>query len=205
MLFRSVDEGHVVLLRELRQLGAGDFRGETRDRVIRRMRLEDDAGLRTNGFLEIAQVGAIGGADLVQFRAGALHHFRQAKRAADFDELAARDDGFLAARVRGEGQQHGGGIVVDDAGVFRAGEFAHQTAHVIIALAARGAADVEFEIGGMAHRGDDGFDGFLGERGAAEVRVQHGAREVEHAALRGRVVCFERGEGGGGEGGGVGD
>ncbi len=82
-------------------------------------------------------------------------------------------------RQRVEHEQHGGGIVVDDGGVLGAGQLAQQAAHMIVALAALAAAEIEFERDRVAHRRDRGLDRRLGEQRAAEIGVQHGAGEIE--------------------------
>ncbi len=56
---------------------------------------------------------------------------------------------------------------------------------MVVALAAPAGGEIEFERDGFAHGGDGGVDGGLGEDGAAEVGVQHGAGEVENGAQRG--------------------
>ena len=123
---------------------------------------------------------AVGGADLDQLRAGARHDVGHAERAADLDQLAARDDRLAPARERVEHEQHRGGVVVDDGRVLGAGQFAQQAAHMIVALAAPAAAEIEFERHRVAHGRDRGFDRLLGEQRAAEIGVQHRAGEVEH-------------------------
>ena len=96
-------------------------------------------------------MGAIGGADLFKPRAGARHDVRHAERAADLDQLAARHDGFAALGQRVEHEQDGGGVVVDDRCVLRAGEFAEQAAQMIVALAALAGLEIEFQRDGGAH------------------------------------------------------
>jgi hypothetical protein len=51
----------------------------------------------------------------------------------------------------------------------------------------------------MAHRRDGGVHGRLGEHRAAEIGVQHRAREVEHRAHARLRVAVEPGQGGGGD------
>ena len=62
---------------------------------------------------EIGEMGAVGGADLAQPRAGACHDVGQAERAADLDQLAARDDRLAPVGQRVQRQHQGAGIVVD--------------------------------------------------------------------------------------------
>ena len=84
----------------------------------------------------VAQVDAIGRADFAQHGTAALEHFGQAKTAADFDELPARDDDLPAFRKRIENQQHGRRAVVDDQRRFGARQLADQAGDVVVARAA---------------------------------------------------------------------
>ena len=72
-------------------------------------------------------------------------------------------------------------------------------AHVIVALAALAAAEIELERDGVAHGGDRGLDRRLGEQRAAEIGVQHRAGEIEHgtqARLAPRLrACAQRAAG----------
>ena len=71
-------------------------------------------------------------------------------------------------------------MVVDDGGSFGAGEFADQLLDQIITVATAASLQVVFQIGGVGQGFDHGIYGFLRQQGAAQVGVQHGAREVEH-------------------------
>ena len=71
-----------------------------------------------------------------------------------------------------------------------------------VAFAPAACLEVHLERRRLAHGGDGGGDGLLGEEGAAEVGVEDGAGEVEdRAQRRGRVEAG--GEGGGVVGGGL--
>ena len=98
--------------------------------------------------------------------------------AADLDQLAARDDGILAGAEGVEHQQHRAGVVVDDARILGAGQLADQAAHVVVALAARAAADVELQRDGGAHGVGRGRDRALGQhapgRGWCAARCRSG-------------------------------
>ena len=93
----------------------------------------------------------------------------------------------LAERV--EDEQHGGGVVVDDGRVLGAGQLAEKAAHMIVALAAPAAREIELERDGAAHGRDRGLDRRLGEQRAAEIGVQHGAGQVEDRAQARRGVA----------------
>jgi hypothetical protein len=99
------------------------------------------------------EVGAVGGAHFAQHGAGARHDVGDAEGAADFHQLAARDDDFLAQRDGVQHQQHGGGVVVDDGGGFGAGQFQQQVFDQVVAVAALAGVDVPFQV----HRPAQGF------------------------------------------------
>ena len=156
------------------------------------MRLEDQAGAVADRLLVVPKVRAVGGADLDQAGAGARHDVGQPERAADLDQLAARHDRILAGPEGVEHQQHGSGVVVDDGRVLGAGKLADQAAHMVVALAARRAADVEFERHGRAHGVDRSCDRALGKHGSAEVGMQHRAGQVEHAAQARGILALQQ-------------
>ena len=130
-------------------------------------------------------MGAVGGADLAQHRAGAGHDVGNAEGAADLDQFAARDRHLAPERQRVEDQQHRGGVVVDHGGRLGAGDLAQQAGDVFVALAAPPGGEVEFQRGGGGKRLRGGGGGGRRQRCAAEIGVQHGAGQVEHRALRG--------------------
>ena len=121
---------------------------------------------------------------------GSRHDVGHPEGAADLDQLAARDDRLAALRQRVQGEEDGGGVVVDDGGVLGAGQLDEEVAQDRVALAALAAVEVELERERVAHRRHRGLDGLLGEQRAAEVGVEHGAGEVEDRPdlrARGRV------------------
>ena len=132
----------------------------------------------------IAQVRAIGGPHLAQYGPAAPHDVRDAELAADLDQLAARDDDFLAVRQRLERQQHGGGVVVDDQRVLGAGEPAQQRLHMAVARAALLGGDVHLEV---RVRGADRQHPLQRQRAqqrAPQVGVQHHAGGVDDRSER---------------------
>ena len=144
------------------------------------MDLEQEPGLVPERVLVVAQMRAIRRADLDELGTRAAHDLGHPERAADLDELAARHDRCAALRERVEHEQHGGRVVVHDGRVLGARELAEQIAHVVVALAAPSGREIELERDRLAHRGRGGRDRLLGEPRAAEIRVQHDAREIEH-------------------------
>jgi hypothetical protein len=153
--------------------------------------LEQRAGLVIERALEVAQVRSVRGADLAQPAAGGFHYLGDTEGAADLDQLAARDDDFLAARYGIQCEKDRGRVVVDDRGGFRAGQPAQQGLHMRVAFPAPRFAEVELERAGVRHCGRGRFGGPWRQKCAAQVRVQHGAAEVEHAPQGRPARCLD--------------
>ena len=128
-------------------------------------------------------MGAVGGADLGQPTAGPGHDVGHAERAPDLDQLAAREHDLAALGQGVQDQQHGRGVVVDDAGVLGASQAPQQAAHVVVALAPRTPLEIELERGRCAHRRLHRSERCLSEQRATEIGVQHCPGEVEHPPL----------------------
>ncbi len=100
--------------------------------------------------LVIGDARAIRRSHFAQYRAGLRHHVGNAKRAADLDQLAARDDDFPALGQRVQRQQHRRGIVVDDNGrdfaPARVQQLRKQATDMNVALAALAGGQIEFQI-----------------------------------------------------------
>ena len=86
--------------------------------------------------LVIGKLGLVGGADLDQPRRARGHDVGDAERAADLDQLAARDDDFAAAAENRQRQQHRRGVVVDHQRVLGAGERRDDAGDVVVARTA---------------------------------------------------------------------
>src|SRR6516165_7262021 len=93
-----LDKRYSVLAGECGELGRWHRGGETLDRVVAGVRLEDEPSLRPDRRREVGKVGAVGRPDLTQPGAGACHDVWQPKRAANLDQLAARHDSLVPFR-----------------------------------------------------------------------------------------------------------
>ncbi len=152
-------------------------------------------------------MGAVGRADLDQGRAGGGHHLGHAEGAADLDELATRDQDLAVAGQRGDRQQHRGGVVVDHRRRLGAGQRAQQLLDQAVAVAAAAGGEVVLEVVRRGHRRQHLGQRSVGQQRAAEVGVDHGAAQVEHAAHPRREAGVDaRGQRGGQrrQGGGAG-
>lgn len=71
--------------------------------MLYRVHLQQQRGAAADGMSVGAQVGAVDGADFAQLAAGLQHDVGQPERAADLNQLAARDDDFAPLR---QGVEH---------------------------------------------------------------------------------------------------
>ncbi|MNT49440.1 hypothetical protein D3C72_1862950 [compost metagenome] len=110
----------------------------------------------------IGQVGAVGAAHFAQHGTRARHDVGDAEGAADFHQLAARDDDLFILRQGIEHQQHGGRIVVDDGGCFGPSQFAQQFLDQVVAVAALARFQVKFQIHRPLQRFHHGLHGRIG-------------------------------------------
>ena len=92
------------------------------DAIVGRMDLEDHRRIGRDGALVVAQMRAVGGADLDEFGARSRHDIGDAEAAANLDKLTAADDNLFTRSVSRQHQQHRGGIVVDHERVLGTGE-----------------------------------------------------------------------------------
>ena len=99
----------------------------------------------------------------------------------------------LPVGQRVQRQHQRAGIVVDGERRLGAGQPLEPARDMVVALAAAAGLEIVFERRGLAHRLDRRRDRLLGQRRAAEIGVQHGAGQVEDAALRGPRQPRERG------------
>ena len=175
----------------LGHFGLGHALGEAGDGVVAAVHLHQQRGARGDGFSVVFGVGAVGGAHLDQLGTGAAHDVGDAEGAANFHQLAARDDDFLARCQRVEREQHGGGVVVDHGGGFRAGQLAQQVGDEVVAVAAPAGGQVKFQIRWRGERLHHRLHGGIGQQGAAQVGVQHRAGEVEHGLQAWRKACCQ--------------
>ena len=148
---------------------------------VRLVDAQHDGGLGPDRALVVGGARPVRRADLDEPRTGACEDVRDPEAVADLDQLAARDDDVPALRQRGQGEEDCGGVVVDDERRFRACQPAQDRRDVILARAADALAQVVLEVR-VAPRGiGDPLDRLLGQRRAAEIRVDDHACRVEHA------------------------
>ncbi len=152
---------------EVRRVGAQERRGVGRDRPR-----------------VVGQPRTVRRADLDHPRAGLGHDLGDPERAADLDELPARDDELAPGGEGGRRQERRGRAVVDRERRVGAGELAQQPFDVVLAGPALAVLEAVLEVRVALSRARDGRPGLVGERRAAEVRVDDHAGRVEHAPQR---------------------
>ena len=155
---------------------------ETLDAIVGRMDLEDHGRIGRDGALVVAQMRAVGGADLDKLGARSRHDIGDAKAAANLDKLAAADDNLFARGMGGKHQQHRGGVVVDHKRVLGTGKRANQLCSVLLARPARAGVHAVLERAVAARDLGHGLGGRLRERGTAQVGMNDHARGVDGRA-----------------------
>ncbi len=152
---------HVQRQANLYQLRLLHRFGEASDGIVTGMHLHQQRRIFAYCVAVIFGMGAVGGAHLVQNAARLAHYVRNTKRAADLHQLAARHHDLFTVRQRGQHQQHRRRVVIDDAGILRAGQAAEQIRHAAIAMAAPGLVKGILQRYRGAHRLGDRVDGGL--------------------------------------------
>src|SRR5207253_10591615 len=93
-----------------------------------------------------ARASAIGRSDFAQLRAALLNDIRNAKRPADFDELAARHQHLALRRNGGQKQQGSRGVVVGEQRALGSEQRSAKRFEVRVARATLARLEIEFEI-----------------------------------------------------------
>ena len=153
--------------------------GEALDAEVRRVHAQEHRRRRRHRSHVIGDPRPVRRADLAQQRARLAHHVGNAEAAADFDQLASRDDDLAARRQAGEDQHDRGGVVVDDQRGFGAGDRRDQRFGVHGPRSARTLLEVVFEIAVAARERGDPLDGRVAERRASQVGVDDDAGRVD--------------------------
>ncbi len=135
-------------------------------------------------FIEVGGVRAVCRSHFPQPCAALLNDVGDTERAADLDQLAARDDHFLSGGNGREKEQRAGGVVVGQHCRFAAEQRAAQLRQVLVAPSSGAFIEVELEIrvvgrDGGGTRPERGID-----RRAPKVRVDDDAGAVDHRPQR---------------------
>src|SRR4029077_11235140 len=107
------------------------------------------------------------------------NHIRDAERAANLDELAARDEHLATIGQSVERQENSSGTVVDDRGRFAAKQLDEHRLESGTALATYAAFKVIFEVAITSSGIDNRVDCTRAQRRAPEIRVKYDTRRID--------------------------
>ena len=174
-----VDEREVVPARDGCELGHGRLLREADHAEVRLVHAQQHGRLRADRTLVVGGARPVRRADLAQARARACEHVRYPEAVADLDQLAAGDEYLAALRERGQGEHHGRRVVVDDECSLGARQPAQDCRDVVLPRPARSGREVVLEVRVAAPDLKRAFERSLGQRRAAQVRVDDHAGRVE--------------------------
>jgi hypothetical protein len=177
-----VHEEQAVTSGDLRELRQPRLLGEADDAEVRLVHAQHRSGVGRDGALVVLGPGAIRGADLPQPRPGAGQDLGDAEAVADLDQLAPRDEHLAALRERGEREEHGCGVVVDDKRRLGARQALQDPCQVILARAAAAGVEVVLEVGVSGTDLHRPRERGRGERRAPQIGVHEHAGRVHDAA-----------------------
>ncbi len=193
---------------QLRQLRKCRPFGEALDAEIGRVDPEDQRCPFADGRRVVCRPRPVRRSHFAQDRAGLPHHIRDPEAAANFHELAARDDHFAAIGERGQHEEHRRGVVVHDGRRLGAGQLAQQPGRMDGAGPALPRHDVVFQVGVTARHLRDAIQRRPGQRRAPQVGMDDDPGRVddgpERRRERGAQARFEARQNDGGGGLGVG-
>ena len=141
-----VDEHQAATLGQSRELPCARLLGEADHAEVGLVDAQERGRPLADRSLVVGEPRAVGRAHLDELRARAREDVGDAEAVADLDQLPAGDDHLASLGQRGEREEDGGGVVVDDERGLRAGQLAEQRGDVILARAARSRLDVVLEV-----------------------------------------------------------
>ena len=153
--------------------------GKSDDAVIAGVHLEQQTRVRANRSFVVGRMRAVGGAHLTEDGAALGQDVRNAKGAANFDQLAARHHDFFAAGQTVDGDEYCGGVVVDDGRRLRAGQIDEQLLDPRFTSSPATVREVVFQIGGTAGDAGHRVDRHLRQHRAPEIGVEYRSRRVD--------------------------
>ena len=154
---------------------------EADDTEVRLVDAQQDRRLWPDRAFVVGRPRPVRRPDLDEPGAGAREHVGDPEAVADLDQLASRDHDLAALRERGECEQDRRGVVVDDERSLAAGQPVEDLRDVILARASGALVKVVLEVRVAASGLNHPLERLLGERRAAEVRVDDDTCRVEHA------------------------
>ena len=174
-----VDERQAVRTGDPNEVGEPRLLGEADQAEVGLVDAEQQRRLRADRAVVVAGASAVGRPDLAQPGARTREHVGNAESVADLDQLAARDEHFASLGQRGQREQHGCGVVVDDQGGLRAGQPPQDRGGVVLARAAAALAEVVLEVRVAARDRVHPLQCFPRERCAPEIGMDDHAGGVD--------------------------
>ena len=156
---------------------------------VRLVHAEDESGFGTDRTLVVGGPCAIRRTDLDQSGTRSGEHVGDPESVADLDQLSPRNEHVAPLGERGERERHGGGVVVDDQRRLTTDDPMEQPTEVIVPRPAGTGVEVVLQVRVAPTHLDDPIERRLGERRAAEIRMNQNAARVEHAAQRWTHGC----------------
>ncbi|SAF68316.1 Uncharacterised protein [Enterobacter asburiae] len=165
-----------------RQLALFNRFGEAFNMIIAGVNLHQQGGIFIHRRAIIFRMGAVGSAHLMQRAARLAHHVRNTKRPANLHQLAAGNHHLFAAGGGRQHQQHRCGVVIHNAGIFRAGQLAQQVRQRPVTMPASGAVQIVLQRYGRPHGLYNRSHRFFRLLRASQVGMEHGTGQVNHRA-----------------------
>ncbi len=117
--------------------------------------------------------------DLDEPRARAHEDVRDPKAVPDLDELAARDDHLATLGQSREGEEHGGGVVVDDERRLGSRQARQEGRQMVLTRSTLAVREVVLEVRVAGADLGDSLERGCGERRTAEIRVHEHSGRVQ--------------------------
>ena len=176
-----VDAVNAPVVGEGDQFGKGGGVAEAGDPIVRRVHPEQGGGGGSAGGVVVTQSGDIGGANFAERGPTDGEDFGEAEGAANLDQLSPGEEHFASTGECREGEDGGGGIVVDDEGGLGPGQLVEECLELMSPGATIAREEIDLKVAAPAGP-EQGRTGLVGEGGAAERGVEHDPGGIEHGS-----------------------
>ena len=146
------------------------------------MHLEQQRGRRADGAFVVGEAGPVGRADLDDLRPRGGEDLRDAERAADLDQLAARDDDLAPRASAARASSRAAALLLVTRAASAPVSVGEQPFEAAGALAAAAGREIDLEVAGGGLKGRQPRRDLRGQRRTPEVGVQEDPGGVQHPA-----------------------
>ncbi|MNS85661.1 hypothetical protein D3C72_1195340 [compost metagenome] len=146
------NDRHVQFAANLRQLRLFHRFGKAFNVIVAGVDFHQQRGVFVNRRAIIFRMRAVGGPDFMQLAARLTHHVRNAERAANLHQLAARHHYLFAAGGGRQHQQNRRRVIVHNAGIFRARYLAQKISQRAVAVSTPGTVQIVLQRHRGSHR-----------------------------------------------------